>query len=51
MTIELTYLLTNSLPKYLRNATECSKDCFKAMLDKYLHNVPDHPVLRSNYAQ
>ena len=41
--------LFNSLPKYLRNQTECSKDCFKFMLDRFLKTIPDHPLLRSNY--
>ena len=41
--------LFNCLPKYLRNQMECSKDCFKSMVDRFLKIIPDHPLLRSNY--
>ena len=32
----------------MRNQTECSKDCFKSMLDRFLQKIPDHSLLRSN---
>jgi len=36
----------NLLPKYLRNATNISKDVFKSMLDKYLKTVSDQPLIQ-----
>ena len=38
--------LFNSLPKYLREMTGCSKDAFKAALDKYLSTIPDEPQIQ-----
>ena len=38
--------LFNSLPKYLRDMTGCSKDSFKAALDKYLTTVADEPHIQ-----
>ena len=35
--------LFNALPKYLRDATECSVDNFKGMLDKYFNDILDEP--------
>ena len=41
--------LFNSLPKFLRNQINCNKDCFKSRLDIFLKQIPDQPLLRSNY--
>ena len=38
--------LFNILPKYLREMTGCSKDAFKAALDRYLSTVPDEPQIQ-----
>lgn len=35
----------NSLPRYLRDLTECSKDHFKKQLDRFLSTLPDEPLL------
>jgi hypothetical protein len=37
--------LFNSLPRELRNITNCTKDKFKSKLDKYLEIVPDQPLI------
>ena len=39
--------LFNSMPKSIRNITDCSVDSFKAALDKHLASVPDEPRVRS----
>ena len=35
----------NSLPKYIRDITECDISLFKAHLDRYLTQVPDQPLI------
>ena len=37
--------LFNSLPRQVRNITNCSVGSFKAALDKHLKTVPDEPRL------
>ena len=37
--------LFNSIPKYLRNLTGCSKEKFKYSLNKFLCQVPDEPQI------
>ena len=37
--------LFNSLPKYVRDTTNCDKRLFKARLDHYLWQVPDQPLI------
>ena len=37
--------LFNSLPKDIRNISNCSTDKFKLRLDNYLQSVPDFPHL------
>ena len=37
--------LFNSLPKYVRDTTNCEKTVFKARLDHYLKQVPDQPLI------
>lgn len=37
--------LFNCMPKYIRNITNCSVDCFKKDLDTYLSKVPDEPQI------
>ncbi len=37
--------LFNSLPAHIRNVTECSVNCFKDKLDKYLAYIPDEPKI------
>ena len=41
--------LFNSLPKYLRNICNCSKDTFKKELDHFLQSLPDEPLLPNLY--
>lgn len=43
--------LFNILPSAIRNMTECSVDCFKRTLDKYLRDVPDEPQIPGYTAQ
>ena len=43
--------LFNSLPIDVRNVTQCSVDCFKRKLDKYLWTVPDEPQIPGYTAQ
>ena len=35
--------LFNCLPQHIRNASGCTTEAFKCMLDKYLKTVPDEP--------
>jgi hypothetical protein len=37
--------LFNSIPKCIRNVSNCSTDCFKRRLDNYLSSVPDNPCI------
>lgn len=37
--------LFNSLPKSIRNTTECAKITFKVALDSYLWHIPDLPMM------
>ena len=37
--------LFNILPKYLRNSTGVGTDDFKVLLDEYLKNIPDEPII------
>ena len=37
--------LFNSLPKSIRNLTNCTVDQFKARLDKFLTCIPDQPLV------
>ena len=37
--------LFNSLPREIRDLSNCSKDKFKNCLDKFLHAVPDEPQI------
>ena len=38
--------LFNSLPKDIRNITDCKVDVFKRKLDHFLTNIPDEPLVR-----
>ena len=38
--------LFNSLPREVRNVTDCKVDVFKRKLDHFLINVPDEPLVR-----
>ncbi len=35
--------LFNSLPRHIRDLENCSLNCFKNELDRYLDNIPDQP--------
>ena len=37
--------LFNSIPRYLRDMTNCSKERFKSALDPYLKEIPDEPQI------
>ena len=37
--------LFNTLPKYIRNMSNCSVTDFKEKLDQYLTVIPDQPVI------
>ena len=39
-------ILFNSIPKDLRNLSNCSVTSFKKQLDRYLSQLPDEPVIR-----
>ena len=40
--------LFNSLPRYIRNLSGCSKEHFKRNLDKFLATIPDEPQIKSH---
>ena len=37
--------LFNSLPRYIRNINNCTKDYFKQKLDEFLSRIPDEPLI------
>ena len=37
--------LFNSLPAYLRNATKCGQEEYKAKLDQLFAKIPDQPII------
>lgn len=41
----------NALPKYVRNTTNCDVNTFKSMLDYFLRQVPDQPLIHNYTAQ
>ena len=41
--------LFNTLPRYLRDLTHCSKEVFKKQLDHFLATLPDEPLLPNYY--
>ena len=43
--------LFNAMPKSVRNATNCSKEKFKALLDEELAKIPDEPQIPGYTAQ